>query len=98
MIERYLHHLRVERPPPAETAAEARERLKEKFPRAALRRMTHLGLLIGATLEGTALTSEDALIYATTYGETRALEDFLTSFPAASPLGFQTSIHPGGIQ
>lgn len=98
MTERFIHHLRVERPAASETAAEARERLREKFPRAAVRRMTHLGLLLGSTLEGVALTPDDALVYATTYAETRALEDFLTSFPAASPMLFQTSIHPGGIQ
>src|SRR5438477_267499 len=98
MISRFIHQLRVERPPATETAAEARERLREKFPRAALRRMTHLGMLIGSSLDAVALTPDDALVYATTYAETRALEDFLTSFPAASPLLFQTSIHPGGVQ
>jgi hypothetical protein len=98
MTERFIHHLRVERPAASETAPEARERLKDKFPRAALRRMTHLGMLLGATLDGVALAPDDALVYATSFAETRALEDFLTSFPAASPLGFQTSIHPGGIQ
>src|SRR3954466_10434575 len=97
-MERFIHQLRVERPPPAETAAEARERLREKFPRAALRRMTHLGLLLGSSLEGVTLAPDDAVVYASSYAETRALEDFLASFPAASPLGFQTSIHPGGIQ
>src|SRR2546428_10923021 len=98
MTERFIHHLRVERPAGAETATEARERLRDKFPRAALRRMTHLGLMLGSTLDGMALTPEDALVYATSFAETRALEDFLASFPAASPLLFQTSIHPGGIQ
>jgi len=98
MTERFLHHIRVERPPTTETAAEARARLGEKFPRAALRRMTHLGMLLGTVLEGLALTPDDALVYATSFAETRALEDFLGSFPAASPLLFQTSIHPGGIQ
>lgn len=98
VVERFLHHLRVEQPPATETAAEARERLREKFPRAALRRMTHLGLLLGATLDGVAFAADDALVYATSFAETRALEDFLASFPAASPLLFQTSIHPGGIQ
>ncbi len=98
MLERYVHHLRVERPAAGETATEARERLKDKFPRASLRRMTHLGMMLGATLDGVALAPDDALVYATSFAETRALEDFLTSFPAASPLGFQTSIHPGGIQ
>ena len=98
LIERYLHHVRVERPAASETAMEARERLREKFPRPALRRMTHLGLLLGATLEGVDLRADDAVVYASSYAETRALEDFLTSFPAASPLLFQTSIHPGGVQ
>jgi len=98
MIERYLHHVRTERPAADETAAGARTRLADKFPRTALRRMTHLGLLLGSTLEGAGLGPEDALVYASTFAETRALEDFLQSFPGASPLLFQTSIHPGGVQ
>jgi len=98
MIERFIHHLRVELPATDETAAGARVRLAEKFPRTAMRRMTHLGLLLGSALDGVVLGPEDALVYATTFAETRALEDFLQSFPAASPLLFQTSIHPGGVQ
>src|ERR1700712_3327661 len=98
MINRFLHHLRVEFPASGEDAAGARIRLAEKFSRTALRRMTHLGLLTGSVLDGVPLKSEDAVVYATTYAETRALEDFLTSFPDASPLLFQTSIHPGGVQ
>jgi len=98
MTERFLHQVRVELPAPDETAAGARVRLADKFPRTALRRMTHLGLLLGSTLEGAPLGPEDALVYASTFAETRALEDFLRSFPAASPLLFQTSIHPGGVQ
>lgn len=98
MIERHLHHVRVEQPVPEETAAGARLRLADKFPRTALRRMTHLGLLIGSTLDGVALGPDDAVVYASTFAEARSLEDFLTGFPAASPLLFQTSIHPGGVQ
>lgn len=98
MTERYLHQVRVELPPADESAPEARVRLAEKFPRTALRRMTHLGLLIGSTLEGIPLGTDDAVVYASTFAETRALEDFLSSFPSASPLLFQTSIHPGGVQ
>lgn len=98
MIERFLHHVRVELPGNEETAATARVRLAEKFPRTALRRMTHLGLLLGSTLDGAPLGPDDALVFASTYAETRALEDFLASFPSASPLLFQTSIHPGGVQ
>lgn len=97
-MHRFIHHLRVAQPAATETAAEARARLAEKFPRNALRRMTHLGMLLGSALDGLALTPEDAVVYASSYAETRALEDFLKSFPQASPLLFQTSIHPGGVQ
>ena len=97
-IQRFIHHLRVERSPAAETAVEARVRLGALFPRAALRRMTHLGMLMGATFDGIVLNEADAVVYASSFAETRALEDFLGSFPAASPLLFQTSIHPGGVQ
>ena len=98
MISRFIQQVRVELPEATEAAAEARRRLADRLPRPALRRMTHLGLLLGAALEGAALGSDDAIVYATTFAETRSLEDFLTSFPAASPLLFQTSIHPGGVQ
>lgn len=98
MIERYLHHVLVELPADEETAAAARSRLAEKFPRTALRRMTHLGLLVGSVLDGTILSLEDAVVLATTFAESRALEDFLRSFPAASPLLFQSSIHPSSVQ
>ena len=98
MIERHIHQVRVEPPTTEETLAAARVRLADKFPRTALRRMTHLGLLLGSTLEGIALGPEDAVVYASTFAETCSLEDFLRSFPAASPRLFQGSIHPGGVQ
>lgn len=98
MLERHLHVARTDFPAATEDAAGARTRLAEKFPRPALRRMTHLGLLVGSALEGIVLAPDDSVVYATTFAETRALEDFLGSFPAASPLLFQTSIHPGGLQ
>jgi hypothetical protein len=98
MLERHIQFARVVRPDPAETAASARTRLADKFPRTALRRMTHLGFLAGEALDGVMIGEDDTVVYASTYAETRALEDFLTSFPAASPLLFQTSIHPSAIQ
>ncbi|HEY4301931.1 MAG TPA: hypothetical protein VGM73_13725 [Candidatus Didemnitutus sp.] len=97
-MERFIQFASVEQPDPAESLAAARERLRDRFPRTALRRMTHLGLLAGSTLDGAALGQDDAMVYASTFAETRALEDYLRSFPAASPLLFQTSIHPGGVQ
>jgi hypothetical protein len=96
--ERFIHHLRVELPPVNETTAEARTRLGALFPRTAVRRMTHLGFLIGSVLDGVAVGSDDAVVYASTFAETRALEDFLASFPSASPALFQTSIHPSAVQ
>src|SRR3569833_3405079 len=98
MIERFIHVAAVDRPAETEDASAARDRMREKFPRAALRRMTHLGLLLGCVFVGVLLVFVDAVVYATTFGETRALEDYLQSFPTPSPLLFQTSIHPGGVQ
>jgi hypothetical protein len=98
MLERHIQFLRVERPAPDETAAGARTRLSDKFPRTALRRMTHLGLLTGSVLDGVPLGPDDAVVYASSFAETRALEDYLASFPSASPLLFQTSIHPSAVQ
>jgi len=98
MIERFIQHVGVEFPNPQETATEARARLADRLPRPALRRMTHLGMLLGGALHGLPLSRDDAVVYATTFAETRALEDYLTSFPAASPSLFQTSIHPSAVQ
>lgn len=98
MIERLIVHAAIEWPDATETAAEARVRLAAKFPRNALRRMTHLGMLVGSALEGVSLGVDDAVVYASTYAETRALEEYLDGLPAASPMLFQTSIHPGAVQ
>jgi hypothetical protein len=97
MLERYLQALSLSEPDGEDLAA-TRERLKDRFPRGATRRMTQLGLLVGATLEDLAPQPEDALVYASAYAETRALEGYLDSFPAASPTLFQTSIHPSAVQ
>lgn len=97
MLERYLHALSVEdfglEEPPA-----TRERLKDRFPRGATRRMTQLGMLVGAALYELDPHAEDAVVYASSYSETRALEGYLDSFPSASPTLFQTSIHPSAVQ
>lgn len=97
MLERYLHALSVA-DAGGEDPAATRERLKDCFPRGATRRMTQLGLMIGAALEATGVGPDDALVYASAYAETRALEGYLDSFPAASPTLFQTSIHPSAVQ
>jgi len=97
MLERYVTALRVIDGGQEDPAA-TRERLKDRFPRGATRRMTQLGLLVGAALEELGGRADDALVYLSGYAETRALEGFLDSFPGASPTLFQTSIHPSAVQ
>lgn len=97
MRERYLQAISLADVGDEDSAA-TRERLKDKFPRGATRRMTQLGMLVGAALEEVGPKPTDAVIYASAYAETRALEGYLESFPAASPTLFQTSIHPSAVQ
>ena len=97
MLERWITALHTEDPGLEEPAA-TRDRFKERFPKNATRRMTQLGLLVGASLEPLGLTENDTLVYASGYAETRALESYLDSFPGASPTLFQTSIHPSAVQ
>ena len=97
MPERYLHALSLADPVDEDPAA-TRERLRERYPKGATRRMTQLGLLVGAALDDLVPRFDDAIVYATAYGESRALEAYLDSFPAASPTLFQTSIHPSAVQ
>ncbi|HEX2100695.1 MAG TPA: hypothetical protein VHF69_08535, partial [Candidatus Synoicihabitans sp.] len=97
MVERFVTAVRTEDPGLEDTAA-TRERLRERYPRGATRRMTQLGLVLGSTLLPFEPAEDDTLVYASGYAETRALEGYLESFPAASPTLFQTSIHPSGVR
>jgi hypothetical protein len=97
MLERWITALHTEDPGLEEPAA-TRDRFKDRFPKNATRRMTQLGLLVGATLEPLKPTENDTLVYASGYAETRAIEGYLDSFPGASPTLFQTSIHPSAVQ
>jgi hypothetical protein len=97
MPERWITALRVE-DAAAESPAETRERLKTLFPAGATRRMTQLGIVLGAALRPLEPGEHDTLVYASTYAETRALEAYLDSFPSPSPTLFQTSIHPSSVQ
>lgn len=97
MLERFIQDMRTE-DPGAEEPADTRARLKSRFPAGAARRMTQLGMLVGATLADLQPGEDDALVYAATFGEGRTLESYLDSFPEASPTLFQTSVHPSGVQ
>jgi len=97
MIERYLTGVRLDEPG-LEDPSGTRERLRDLFPRGATRRMTQLGLLIGGVLHDLAPAEADTLVYASSFAENQALEDYLASFPNPSPTLFQTSIHPSAVQ
>lgn len=97
MVEGYIHLLSTSEAS-TEDIADTRERLKERFPRGSTRRMTQLGMLIGAALDDMSPRLDDCVIYASAYAESRALEGYLDSFPSASPTLFQTSIHPSAVQ
>lgn len=97
MLERAITALHIADPGPEEPGA-TRARLKEAFPAGAARRMTQLGMLVGSLLEALGPRPDDAVVYASRFGESRALEAYLESFPNASPTLFQTSIHPSGVQ
>lgn len=97
MLERYITRLATD-DGSLEESAVTRERLKSRFAPGATRRMTLLGMLVGSVLEGFSIQEADTLVYASAFGESRALEAYLDSFPEASPTLFQTSIHPSGVQ
>ena len=89
MTERFLHGLNFVEASHEDLAA-TRERLRDRFPRGATRRMTQLGLLVSSTLDAWSPNSGDTVIYASAYGETCALEGYLESFPTPS--------HPSAVQ
>ena len=97
MTERHIQSLATD-DAGAEPAAATRDRLKVNFPPGATRRMTTLGLLVGSALARVSPEPGDALVYASGYAESCALEGFLDSFPTPSPTLFQTSIHPSAVQ
>ena len=98
MIKRSILRAAAEGPFEDAVPAERIRELARNFSPNAARRMTHLGLLLGETLREFSIEPGDAVIYATTFGETVATGRYLESFPSASPLFFQTSIHPSAIE
>jgi hypothetical protein len=97
MIERAIHAVQTEDPSLEEPAA-TRSRLRHLFPAGAARRLTQLGLLMGGVLDPLRPGEADGIVYASSFGESRALHEYLASFPTASPTLFQTSIHPSAVQ
>ena len=98
MIRRYVLRAAAEGPFDGATPDDRAREWTKNFPPNAVRRMTKLGLMLGAALKDFPIGPDDAVIYATTFGETITLARYLESFPTASPLFFQTSIHPSAIE
>ncbi len=98
MIRRYVMRAAAEGPFDGATPDERAREWTKNFPPNAVRRMTKLGLMLGATLRDFPIEPDDAVVYVTTFGETITLARYLESFPTASPLFFQTSIHPSAIE
>lgn len=97
MHKRYIHFANCVGPFEAIDSIRLKE-LKANFPPRTSRRMTKLALLIGECVKGFPLAEADTLIYTTTFSESICLENYLASFPTPSPLGFQNSIHPSGLE
>ena len=97
MHTRYIH-LANTFGPFEQTEMEVVKELKRNFPPMISRRMTKLALMIGECIKGESMEVTDAVIYATTFSETACLEKYLDSFPTPSPLMFQNSIHPSGME
>ena len=98
MIKRSILRAAAEGPFDGAVPPERLRELAKNFAPNAARRMTHLGLLLGETLREMPIDPDAAVVYATTFGETVATGRYLESFPTASPLFFQTSIHPSAIE
>ncbi|CAA6694606.1 MULTISPECIES: hypothetical protein [unclassified Lentimonas] len=97
MYKRYIHACSCVILDPANEQAEIAA-ISATLPRRATRRMSRLGLMLNHLLEHMPLNFSTTLVYGTTFTEVGALEKYLDSFPYASPLAFQQSIHPGGIE
>lgn len=97
-LSRFIRRAAVEGPHEGSVPPETLRAWTAHFPPNAARRMTRLGLMLGAALKDFPIDPADSVVYATTYGETIATERYLASFPGASPLLFQTSIHPSAIE
>ena len=98
MIRRYVLRAAAAGPFEGEIPADLVRAWARNFSANAARRMTHLGLLLGEVMREFPIAPDAAVVYATTFGETVATGRYLESFPAASPLFFQTSIHPSAIE
>ncbi|MCD8481662.1 MAG: beta-ketoacyl synthase chain length factor [Verrucomicrobia bacterium] len=99
MNHRYIHEVRVLLPEDLEQELALLSDLKSRLPRNAARRMSASGIMVsGVVPDDSAAANSFNVIYASQFAETVALEKYLTSLPEASPMLFQTSIHPSAVE
>lgn len=72
--------------------------VNKELPRRFVRRMSVLGKMVYSLLRKDPPLPESSIFYGTAFTENHSLENYLKSLPAASPLHFQTSIHPSAVQ
>ena len=94
---RYVHSLHTFGPHESLTDSAVKQ-LKQNFSPLVSRRLTRMALMIGECLKHASIPTNASVIYATTYSESNCLEKYLASFPTPSPLMFQNSIHPSGME
>jgi len=97
MLKRYIQSFSC-RFVEADEEATAMKEIAQGLPPRSVRRMSRMGVMLSAVMEDVSLDMDTAVVYGTTYSESKALEAFLDSMPYASPTSFQTSIHPGGLE
>ncbi len=94
VLRRYIHA--VEALEPVETLdPEMVRAYRKNFPAMTARKLSHLPLMLGQVTREAAIGPDDELLFVSEFGGVQALEKFLASFPAASPIGFQNSTQPG---
>lgn len=98
MISRHITHVETLSPVRGPLPAELKAELAGSLPRASVRRFSDSGLMVHALLERLALREDEPLVSASTFAESRSLEEFIDSFPTPSPARFQRSVHPGAVQ
>lgn len=83
--------------PVQEFSDEQRKALRQNFKPLAARRLTSLPLLLGELTKNAAAEPDDEWIFASEFGGSISLNNYLSSFPNPSPLHFQNSIQPGPL-
>lgn len=75
-----------------------RAELSAHLPKLAIRKFSDSGLLMSRILHTLGASGDEPIVSASTFAESRSLEDFVDSFPTPSPARFQRSVHPSAIQ